>query len=156
MEYLCHNKFTPSNILHYLDGIQAYCVIYNIITTSFRDEKIKMFIRSLKINRPLRVKTTSILTDAMLVDIVQVTAQLETPQVFTALYLLGFFSFLRLSNMIPHSFCSFDISRHLARGDIIFFLMIWPLSLSNGQKLYGIKFPVFIFHSCLDPGYALS
>ena len=60
MEYLCQNSFTPSNISNYLAGIRAYCVIYNICTISFRDEKIQMFIKSLKINRPLIIKNTSI------------------------------------------------------------------------------------------------
>ena len=53
------------------------------------------------------------ITDDMIVNILEVTAKLETPQVFTSLYLLAFFSFLRLSNMVPHSFKNFDVSRHL-------------------------------------------
>ena len=120
MEYLCQNNFTPLNISNYLAGIRTFCLIYNIPNMAFKDEKIQMFIRSLKINRPLSIKNTSILTDAMIFDILETTAQLENPQVFTALYLLAFFSFLRLSNMVPHSFASFDLSRNLARGDIIF------------------------------------
>ena len=44
MEYLCQNKFTPSNISNYLAGVRAYCLIYNIPTMAFKDEKIQMFI----------------------------------------------------------------------------------------------------------------
>ena len=117
------NNVTPSNISNYLAGIRAYCMIYNIPTMPFKDVKIQMFIKSLKINRPLCIKKTPILTDAMIFDILETTAQLENPQVFTILYLLAFFSFLRLSNMVPHSFVSFDLSRHLARGDIIFLMI---------------------------------
>ena len=102
----------PLNISDYLAGIRAYCGIYNIPTISFRDEKIQMFIRSLKINRPLVIKNTSVLTHDMLIRILEVTAKLEAPQVFTSPYLLAFFSFLRLSNMVPHSFRHFDGSRH--------------------------------------------
>ena len=120
VEYLHQNHHTPLNISNYLAGIRAYCVIYNIPTISFRDEKIQMFIRSLKINRPLMIKSTPILTQDMLISILDVTAKLEAPEIFTALYLLAFFSFLRLSNMVPHTFKNFDGSRHLARGDIIF------------------------------------
>ena len=58
MEYLCQNKRTPSNISNHLAGVRAYCVIYNIPTSSFKDEKIQMFIKSLKINRPLRSRTS--------------------------------------------------------------------------------------------------
>ena len=47
MEYLWQNQFNLSNISNYLAGIRAYCVIYNIPTIPFKDEKIQMFIRSL-------------------------------------------------------------------------------------------------------------
>ena len=56
----------------------------------------------------------------MLQDIVIQTQKFEFPQVFTALYLLAFYSFLHLSNIVPHAFTGFDIPRHLARGDVIF------------------------------------
>ena len=83
MECLCQNKLIPSNISNYIAGIPAYCVIYNIPTISFRDEKIQMFIRSLKINRPLVIKNTSVLTHDMLINILEVIARLEAPQVIT-------------------------------------------------------------------------
>ena len=86
---------------------------------AFKDQKIQMF-KSLKIDRSLSIKNTSILTDAMIFDTLETTAQLENPQVFNSIYLLAFFSVLRLSKMLPHSFASFDLSRHLARGDILF------------------------------------
>ena len=41
MEYLYQNHHTPSNISNYLASIRVYCVIYNIPTISFRDEKIQ-------------------------------------------------------------------------------------------------------------------
>ena len=94
------------------------------------------------------VRNNSILTDAMILDILEVTAQLETPKVFTALYLLAFFSFLRLSNMVPHCFCSFDISRHLTRGDIIFshhmatILVKWSKTVQSKDKIARIHIPV--------------
>ena len=148
MEYLCQNKFTPSNISNCLAGIRAYCVIYHIPTTLFRDEKIQMLIRSLKINRPLIIKNTSVLTNDMIVNILQVTAKMEAPQVFTSLYLLAFFSFLRLSNMVPHSFKNFDVSRHLARGDIIsshdmaIILVKWSKTIQSRDKIACIHTPV--------------
>ena len=116
----------------------------------------RQFIKSLKINRPLNVKNTSILTDVMIFDILETTAKLEHPQVFTTLYLLALLSFLRLSNKVPHSFTSFDLSRRLARGDIIF-CVISPLSWLNGPKPYslGIKLHVSTFQYFLVPSYAL-
>ena len=53
MEYL---HFTPPNISNCLPGIRAHFIMYNLPTSPFRDEKIKMFITYIKINRPLLVK----------------------------------------------------------------------------------------------------
>ena len=79
-----------------------------------------MFVKSVKINRPLLVKTNSIFTEQMLLDIIAATEIPEFSEIFLSVYLLAFFSFLRLSNLVPHAKHGFDPSRHLARGDIIF------------------------------------
>ena len=148
MEYLCQNKFTPSNISNYLAGVRAYYVIYNIPTTSFRDERIQMFIRSLKSNRPLMIKNMSVLTYDMIMAMLEVTAKLEAPQVFTSLYLLAFVSFLRLSHIVPHSFKNFYASRHLARGDIIFshdmaiIFVKWSKTIQSRDNSAHIHIPV--------------
>ena len=84
----------------------------------------------------------------MRVNILETTAQLENPQFFTKLYLLAFVSFLRLSNMVSHSFSSFDISRHLARGDIIFshdmviILVKWSKTIQSRNKIAHIHITV--------------
>ena len=36
------------------------------------------------------------------------------------MYLLAYFSFLRLSSILPHTLATFDTTRHLCVGDIIF------------------------------------
>ena len=94
------------------------------------------------------IKNTSVLTDDTILNILEVTAKLEAPQVFTSLYLLAFFSFLRLSTMVPHSFKNFDVSRHLARGDIIFsddmaiILVRWSKTIQSIDKIAHVNIPV--------------
>ena len=44
----------------------------------------------------------------------------SSSQVFKAVYLVSFYYFLRLSNLVPHSVQQFSALRHLARGDAIF------------------------------------
>ena len=55
----------------------------------------------------------------MLLDIVKVAPQLQSPKVFQALYLLCYFSFLRLSNILPHTSTGFDGTRHLCVGGVM-------------------------------------
>ena len=109
LEYLHSNALTVTNISNYLAGIRVFFI-----------QRIQMFVKSLKINRPLLLKTTPVFSIEMLQDIVIQSKKFEFPQVFTALYLLVFYSFLHLSNIVPHAFTGFDRSQHLARGDVIF------------------------------------
>ena len=120
LQYLHSNALTATNICNHLAGIRAFFIFYGLPTDMFQDQRIQMFMKSLKINRPLMIKSTPVFSTDMLLHIVLQSQKFEFPHIFAALYLLAFYSFLRLSNIVPHSFMTFDISRHLARGDIIF------------------------------------
>ena len=41
--------------------------------------------------------------------------------VYRAVFLMGFFAFLRLSNLTPHAIARFDCTRHLTGEDIFFY-----------------------------------
>ena len=98
--------------------------MHGLNTDPFRDETIPLFVKALRINAPLSLKTQRIVTIQMLKQILQVCDSLHEPILFKSLYLFTFFSFLRMSNILPHSVKQFDGTRHLLRGDLIFFQKI--------------------------------
>ena len=51
-------------------------------------------------------------------------------QIFKALYLLSFYSFLRLSNFVPHAVAQYSPLKHLSRGDVI---------LRTGKAVISVK-----------------
>ena len=67
--------------------------------------------------------------------------------VFKAAYLVGFFGFLRLSNLVPHSTTSFSHLKHLAKGDIFFsdayvtILIKWSKTMQSGNQARLLKLP---------------
>ena len=67
--------------------------------------------------------------------------------VFKALYLTCFFSFLRLSNILPHSLSTFDVTRHLARADFItagsgaVLLVKWSKTIQDRKSTLTILLP---------------
>ena len=75
---------------------------HNFPTQPFSDDKIQMYIRSVRINRPLAIKSKSVFTEQILFDIVSLAKTFEFSHIFVSVYLLTFFSFLILSNMVPH------------------------------------------------------
>ena len=103
LEYLVDNSLSVANICNYLTGLRTMFIIHDLPTYPFRDEKIQMFVKSVRINRPLMVKPNSIFTEQMLLDIVAATETLEFSEIFLSVYLLAFLSFFRLSNMVPHA-----------------------------------------------------
>ena len=96
------------------------CIIYGANTALFRDQRIPLFIKSLKSNSPLAPIVKLIIDDTLLLQIVTISAQLHSPLVYKALYLLAFFSFLRVSNILPNAARNFDKTRHLCVGDVVF------------------------------------
>ena len=67
--YLLDNSLSVANICNYLAVLRTMCTIQCLPTHPFRDEKIQMLVRSVRINRPVVLKSKSIFTEQILVDI---------------------------------------------------------------------------------------
>ena len=104
MEYLLQAGMTASNITSHLTAIRSCCIIYSIDTTPFSDNRIPLFIKSIKINRSFQPSSKNIIDEKLLDSICKVCSHLTFPEVFKSLYLLAYFSFLRLSSILPYLF----------------------------------------------------
>ena len=103
-----------------MSAIRAMFLVHGLNTQPFKDERIPLYIKSLKINAVFRPKTIKLISIEVLQKIITACNALQHPIVYKVLYLFCFFSFMRLSNVLPHSSAAFDITRHLTRGDVIF------------------------------------
>ena len=96
----------------------------------------------------------------LLLKIIQQCQNLPFPCIFSSLYLLAFFSFLRISNILPHSTTSFDKTRQLARGDVIIqsqgavVLVKWSKTIQNRKDIATVSIPA-LGDSALCPITAL-
>ena len=75
-----------------------------------QDDGVQLFLRALKINRPLSLKIQSVVTNYLIYNIIQTSSYFHYPVIFQALYSFVFFSLLRLSDVLPHTMNSFDPS----------------------------------------------
>ena len=114
MEYLHSQNCKVASISNYMAALRAFFILYDLPTTIFKDQKIQYFIKVLQLNRPLHLRNTPIFTEHIVSETVQVCTYIEHPHVFTTVYLLAFFSFMRLSKIVPHSRAQYDYIRHLA------------------------------------------
>ena len=86
MQYLTEFGRSPDNIVNHLTAIRSLCIIYVCDTTPFPDQRLPLFVKSLKIN-------TFMVDDQLLLKIVTVSQHLPHSLTFTVLYLFTFFSF---------------------------------------------------------------
>ena len=148
MEYLVLNQNSPANISNYLAGIRAQCIVFNLDTVYFQHQQIQYFLKSLKINRPLQPKIHKRIDIQLLTSIIQVAETLQHSHIFRPLYILAYFSFLRLSNILPHTTTTFDYTRHLSKGDVIFaqdqvlLIIKWSKTMQSRQEIRTISLPM--------------
>ena len=133
LQFLTTNDSSTPNLANYLADIKANLVIYGLPTQWFQDPRIKYFQKAMTLNRPFNLSIKNIIDIDTLQLMVRLCDSTYMGQVFKVVYTLAFFSFLRLSNLVPHSTKQYSPLYHLARGDIIFAPLAFKL-LSNGQK----------------------
>ena len=116
MEFLHLNSISSSHIANYMAALRAFHIVRALGTESFKDERIPLFLKSLKIQAPFCPSVKTHIDISTLEAIFFQCQSLPYPEIFRPLYLLCFFSFLRLSNILPHTIKSFDSTKQLARG----------------------------------------
>ena len=158
MEFLMGNGVSYSAVVNHISVVKAMLGLHGLPFAMFESPKIKLFIKSVQMNRPLTVSIPAVIDIAMLNNIIQVYNTMYMGQIFKALYLLAFYSFLRLSNIVTHAICQFDPSRHLARGDIILgkssgkLVIKWSKTMQSRDKVKILDLP-FLGASNLCPIY---
>ena len=123
---------------NHLSAIKTQFALYALNTQAFVDPRIKYYTKALTLNRPFRATLKSIIDIPLLEKIVHQCQFMYMGVTFKALYLIAFFSFLRISNLVPHSIAAYSPLQHLSRGDIFFAPQAFTYWL-NGQKPFNLK-----------------
>ena len=148
LEFLVFNAATPGQVANHLSALKAKFALHSLSTQIFDHQKVSYFVKSLKLNAPLTVTLHKIIDIPLLMNIVKQCDKFHMGQVFKAVYLLAFFSFLRISNLVPHSKALFCPLKQLTAEDIFFreksalILVKWSktLQFNNKVKLLHIPF----------------
>ena len=148
MEFCYQSGLSQANISNHLSAIRAMFIVHGLNTDPFKDHRLPLYIKSLKIDAVLQPHTSKIVSIDMLHQIVLLCDNKQFPLVFKALYPFCFFSFMRLSNVLPHCAAKFNVTRHLARGDVIFgprvctVLVKWSKTMPDRKETTTISLPL--------------
>ena len=147
MEFLCLNGHSKANIANYMAAIRTLHILYGLSTEPFKDQRIQLYLKALKITAPFQPTIRPTLDIQKLQSLLKYCDSVPHSIIFKPLYLTCFFSFLRLSNILPHSVATFDNTRHLARGDFIksaegaILLLKWSKTLQDRKTTVTIPLP---------------
>ena len=146
-EFLHINGHSASAIANALAGIKSRMQSYGLQVAVFSDVRVNYFLKSLRLNQPSRLKMPHIIDFALLRKIVYQCNSYPHSMLFRSVYLVAFYSFLRISNLVPHSIHTFSPLHQLARGDVFFappgvhLLIKWSKTLQNKDKAVILKLP---------------
>ena len=79
MEYLAQSGMSPDYITNHITAIRSMCIVLGVNTLSFRDHRIPLFIKSLKLNRSFAPKIPVIIDETLLLQIVTASTYLQFP-----------------------------------------------------------------------------
>ena len=147
LECLNYNRVKPSLMANYLSAIKANFNIFGLDVAVFQDMRIKYYQKAVQLSSPMNIKLKKIIDVSLLLQIVQQCNYTYMGQIFKPVYLLAFYSFLRMSNLVPHSMAAFSPLRQLAQGDIIFkpgkivVLVKWSKTMQFSKDVKLITIP---------------
>ena len=147
MEFLSQNGHSKASIGNYMAAVRILHIVHGLPTQPFRDERIPLYLKALKITAPFAPASCPTLDISTLQALILHCDQLPHPIIFKALYLTCFFSFLRISNLLPHSIATCDCTRQLARGDFIateagaVLLLKWSKTIQDRKSTVTIPLP---------------
>ena len=161
LEFLTENGISHSAIANYISAVKASLSMYNVSTLPFYDQRIAYFQKSLVLHKPFPANIKKIINIPLLTNIVAVCNTMWMGQVFKSLYLTAFFSFLRISNLVPHTVATFSPIEQLTRGDVFFappgvhLLIKWRKTMQMRDTVKILKLPA-LHNSPLCPVQALK
>ena len=140
LEFLAFNNLKPASILNYVSAIRSQFTWFNLDTQTLFHPKVRHMLRALELSNHSAAIQKAIFDIPTLTKIIETCLLFPFPLTFRALFLLAFLGFLRISNLVPPSKNSFDITKHLCRGDILFqdshaiVLIKWSKTLQTSKK----------------------
>ena len=89
-------------MLNYISALKSFATRCDLQEAVFEQYKIHMYIKAVQKTAPAKIKHNNIVDIAFLKETVSKCPCTYLGQMFKSRYFLGFFGFLRLSNMAPH------------------------------------------------------
>ena len=145
---LSENSISSAAIAGYIAAVKHHFVLYGFSLAAFQSKLLYLLQKSLSLNAPLRVRRKGIIDINLLQQIVYACEKLQYPYIYKSIFLLAFFTFLRISNFAPLTTSGFDSTRHLTRGDLVWghpgahLIVKWAKNMQGRTECHVIQIPL--------------
>ena len=171
-QHLTKTLQSPESVGNYMSGIRTCLALLGLEPPDVQDRQMKMFTAGLKRLMPHAIKQAEPVTPEILLKLSRVVNYRDTIEtVAWAGLLLGFYMFLRKSNLVPDTMDQFNGEQQFCRKDVNLLgmdkaMMIeirWSKTIQHKQKILRLPVlparnkaicPVFWMHflTCAVPG----
>ena len=147
IELLQYNGLSVGSIEAYISSLRSQFRLLNLPTHPLTHHSVHLAIRSISLNVPSIRKVKGIFDIQSLTAIVTICDKTPLGYIYKPVFLLAFFAFLRLSNLVPPSLSSFSSSTHLCRGDLIIhpqfatLILKWSKTLQKQSQFATVNIP---------------
>ena len=108
LEFHTFNKTSSSGLCNYLSAVKSMLSSFGADISAFNDPRIRLYNKAIMRHRPLNPSIKPIIDISTLQAIVKQTYRMYMGQIFKAAILLSFFSFVQISNLVPHSIATYN------------------------------------------------
>ena len=161
LELLTQHGSRAHSLTSYISVLRHYFKFYDIDSAPLAHRKVHLFIKSVSMNSVYVPKFKANITISLLCKIVSKCDSMTYGCVYKAVFLLAYFAFLHLSNLVPISAKSFDVTRNLLRSDVIFgspgahVIIKWSKAMQSSSSHQVVQIPT-LHPSPLCPVAALK
>ena len=140
IEFLTFNGLKYASVLNYISAIKSQMKWFDLDTQVLEHSKVKLMLKAIEQTSTCIPVYKGVFDVPTLTRLIQLCRQFPYHLTFQALYLLAFFGFFRISNLVPASRFVFDIKKQLCRGDVIIqpsnaiVIVKWSKTLQNIKK----------------------
>ena len=150
-QHLSSTFESPEAVGNYLSGVRTCLALLGLQVPDVNDKQMKMFITGLKRVMPHAVKQAEPVTPELLLRISKVVNYKDQVEMVAWVgVLLGFYMFLRKSNLMPDTMDTFNKDQQFCRADInmlgldkaMMFEIRWSKTIQYKQKI--LRLPVLL------------
>ena len=148
-EYLKNTFDSPEAVSNYISGIRTCLALMGWEVPSPQDRQMQMFLQGLRRTMIDAVKQAAPITPELLTRLSKVVKYSDTVELVAWVgTLLGFYMFLRKSNLVPDNRESFNKEQQFSRADVsllgidkaMMFEIRWSKTIQHKQKI--LRLPV--------------